>query len=1279
MADTANSYPAKENSNGEHPTELSPDLSEENAELKDDGFSPVSESDALPVIGLGGSAGSIPALQAFFAQAPVDSGAAFVVILHLSPDHASTLAELLQRSTHMPVVQVNTKTKVEANKVYVIPPAKQLSMTDGHLALTDLQRAPGKRVAIDLFFRTLADTHGRNATAIVLSGGDSDGTIGIKRIKERGGLTIAQEPNEALHDSMPRAAIATGMVDWVLPIEQMPERWVAYRRNAQRLKLPSDEEPLARSDKAKLDADAEAGLRDVLAFLRTRTGRDFSYYKRATILRRIARRMQVNGVDDVPAYLVFLRTHPGEAVSLLQDLLISVTNFFRDRTSFEALEEYIPRLFDGKTSVEDQVRVWSVACATGEEAYSLAMLLSEHSAEMESAPKIQVFATDIDQSAIDSAREGLYPETIAADVSEERLRRFFTKEHGGYRVKRFLREMVLFALHDVLRDSPFSRLDLISSRNMLIYLNREAQARAFEIFHFALRPDGMLFLGSSEAIEEGRSLFTAKDKKNRIYSRRHANRPGLPAPMGSFSLTRTVPMRHRLGEILPVPVKTVAESARETPFVPGPLAHAGERISWTDLHLKLIDRIAPPSVLVDGDYNIMHLSESAGRFLQFHAGEPTMNLLRVVNPMLRLDLRAALFRASQSNAPVEVSDIVFEVEGVANKTDITVSPARDLDPDLLLVVFNKKEAAAEIVVPALSPESQGAVLLLEQELEHVKDHLRDTVEQNEAGTEELKASNEELQAVNEELRSATEELETSREELQSINEELTTVNQELKSKVDEASRTNSDLQNLMSSTNIATIFLDRELCIKRYTPPSVALFNLILTDIGRPLSDLTPRLDYPTISEDAQAVLDHLAVIEREKRSHDGRWYLIRILPYRTSEDQIAGVVLTFVEITQRKQSEENLRASEERYRTLFNSIDEGFCLLEMIFDEHDKAVDHKFLEVNPAFSKLTGLHDVVGKRLRDIVPKIENHWLEFYGQVALTGIAARHMDYATITRDEWYDAYAFRIGDAESRRVAVLFTNVTERKNSEEELKHALEDMQRSRVDAESAATAKDRFLAVLSHELRTPLTPILVTVGTLSRQTDLPARVREGLDMIRRNVEIESHFIDDLLDITRITRQKFEVVHNSVDLHEAIRGAIEISLPDTTAKDQKLTSALEAKRFTTTGDFSRLQQVVWNLLKNSSKFTPLGGEIHLATKNDGERIQIIITDNGLGIEADILPHIFEAVTQGGESVAREFGGLGLGLAISKATIDAHKGTIQAESRGPHKGAIFTVELPLT
>ena len=462
----------------------------------------------LPMVGLGGSAGGIPALQAFFRAMPPDSGLVFVVILHLSSEHESTLAQVLQTATAMSVVQVNTSEKVKPNCVYVIPPGKQLAAADGRLELAELPSERGRRVAVDLFFRTLADTHGPHSSAIVLSGADGDGAIGIKRVKERGGLTIVQDPDEAEHPGMPRAAIATGMVDWVLQVAAMPERLIKYHELAKRLKLPPEDgpQPAKPPPLHTSVAESEIALREILMFLQSRTGRDFSYYKRATILRRIGRRLQVNGVDDLPTYLAFLRTNPGEAGALMQDMLISVTNFFRDREAFDALALEIPALFQGK-GPGDSMRVWVPACATGEEAYSIAMLLYEHARTLDTPPQIQIFATDLDEDVIKTARAGIYPAAITADVSEERMRRWFLKEVHGYRLRREVRELVLFALHDLIKDSPFSRLDLVSCRNLFIYLDTDAQARAFDIFHFALRPRGRLFLGMSETINSDKRAF----------------------------------------------------------------------------------------------------------------------------------------------------------------------------------------------------------------------------------------------------------------------------------------------------------------------------------------------------------------------------------------------------------------------------------------------------------------------------------------------------------------------------------------------------------------------------------------------------------------------------------------------------------------------------------------------------------------------------------------------------------------------------------------------------
>ena len=918
----------------------------------------------VPVVGLGGSAGGIEALQAFFEAMPSDSGLAFAVVIHLSPEHESALSDVLQRTTSMPVVRVDTPVDVRPDTVYVIPPGKALRTADGRLTPVDFPDDRSRRVAVDIFFRALADSHGPHAAAVVLSGLDSDGAIGIKRIKERGGLTIAQDPDQAAHGSMPRAAIATGVVDWVLPVAEIPVRLLQYFRLERTLVLPPEQAPAEPPSGGVRTVD-ETELRDILGFLRTCSGRDLANYKRATVLRRIARRMQVNGVDNLGDYLNCLRTRPGEAAALLQDLLISVTNFFRDADCFAALESQLPLLFDGKGS-GDVVRVWVVACATGEEAYSIAMMLSEYARTLEAPPQIQIFATDLDEEAVRTAREGVYPAAITADVNEDRLRRFFVKEHRGYRVRRELRELVLFAAHDVLKDSPFSRLDLVTCRNLLIYLTHEAQTHVLETLHFALLPQGKLFLGSSESVDDASPLFTVVDKKHRIYSQRPTGRSGLPVPTGPATLKLALDAQQALHEAPALAFEPLAVAS-----TPGRGREIVRGVSWGDVHLRLLEQLGPPSVLIDGEYDILHLSGSAGRFLQLAGGEPSRNLLRAVAPDLRLELRGALYQAAQAGAPVELPALPLDIGGSVSHTLVRVTPMQESGQTLFLVTFEQRAqlAAAELAVRA---ETDPIARHLDREIERLKLNLRDTVEQYEASMEELKASNEELQAMNEELRAATEELETSREELQSINEELTTVNQELKSKVDQLSHANSDMHNLIDATAIATIFLDRELRITRYTPSAVNLFNLIPTDVGRPLTDMATQLDYPQLGDDARRVLERLVPVEREVGQADGSWYVARLMPYRTLDDRIAGVVFTFVDISERKQAEEMRLWLSAVVTTTTDAI--------ISF-----ALDRTILSWNGGAERLFGYaaDEAIGRSLHLIAPQQEPEQERVVGEIA--------------------------------------------------------------------------------------------------------------------------------------------------------------------------------------------------------------------------------------------------------------------------------------------------------
>ncbi len=978
------------------------------------------------IVGIGASAGGIEALKEFFLQVPADSDMAYVVILHLSPEFESHLSEVLQHTAKIPVTQVTEKVHVVPNHVYVISPSNHLQMLDGHITVSPNISFEERRAPVDIFFRTLAESHDSRAVGVVLSGTGANGSMGIKRVKERGGAAFVQDPKEAQFNEMPHNSIATELIDAVLPVAEIPGKIIAYKNSLGTINIAH--EPEERPD------EEQRALREIFVNLRLKTGHDFSNYKSPTVLRRIERRMYVRSIASLPEYANYMKEQPDETQALLKDLLISVTNFFRDAKAFEAVEkEILPAILKDKNSGE-QIRIWVAGCATGEEAYSLAILMAEKLMDVTDAPQVQIFATDIDEAALSIAREGLYTLNDAADITPERLKRYFTKQGNNYCIRKEIREMILFASHNVLKDPPFSRLHLATCRNMLIYLNKQAQQRIMETFHFALLPGAYLFLGTSESVDGAGDLYATLSRENHIYQSRQTPNRTIPVTDSMLSLS------------------TYLKNKTATPELEDRLP---ERMSFGDLHQQLLELYAPPSVIVNENYDVLHLSETAGRFMQLPGGEPSSNILKLVTTGLRIELRSILYSAVQQKASVKTKPLQVQINGKKETISIHVQPVlrkAETARGFLLIMFEPVKATQN-GERTVRTTDESVTLHLENELITTKEQLRSAAEEHELQSEEFKAANEELQALNEELRSAAEELETGKEELQSINEELRTVNQELKIKIEEVTVTSNNLQNLINSTSIGTIFLDRGFKVVLFTPMAREIFNLIPIDIGRPLSDITNKLtSNGLLLSDAEKVLGNLQPVERQLLTSDNKYYTVRLLPYRTADDHINGVVITFYDITERIKQQEALRISEEKFRTLFNSIDEAVAWCEMITDDNGKAVDYRLLELNPSFEKVTGLtvEASKGKTAKELIPGIEESWIETYAKVALQGEAMR-FENKVEQLDRWFDAYASPVGDRINRQFVIVYTDITERKYQEAKQKFLikLSDILRSTTDS--------------------------------------------------------------------------------------------------------------------------------------------------------------------------------------------------------------------------------------
>ena len=1190
------------------------------------------------VVGVGASAGGLDACQRLLQGAPDDQGMSFIVVFHLAPAEESRVAEILQKETRMAVSQVTGKECLEPNHVYVIAPATSLSMRDGALDAGAPEEPHYRARPIDTFFSALAADQKERAVGIVLSGTGNDGSAGLADIRAAGGLCLVQDPETAEYDGMPQSAVETGAADTVVPPEEMGEILLRYAA-APRVR------PTAREPEARTIAEPGEGLPAILALLGKRYRVDFRDYKTGTLQRRTERRIELKRLSGWQSYLDYLRTHPGEVDELYGDLLIGVTSFFRDAEEWDLFaREVVPALVE-KTDDPSGVRVWSAGCATGEEAYSLAMVFLEQLEAAGSRLKLKVFASDASDAALAIARRGLYPATIAEHVSGDRLQRFFRRSGEGFEVERPLCDAVTFAAHDLLSDPPFAHLDLVSCRNVLIYLEPAAQEDLLELFHFALRPQGTLWIGASETIGRRTDLFAAVSGKNRLYR--------------SIGLPRAYHYHRSRRAAVAAPLHTVRE--REP----------AERPKTARLLEKLVlERYTSPCVVVSQGLEILYFFGPMGEYLTQPQGEARSDLLSWVRPELYAKLRAGLAEAVENKREVTVTGMRLERDAVTVRVEIVIEPITSVPRTggLFLVVFRDLPKSTE---HPFAPDEGGGEWFtgqLQQELQDTREELRAAVDQLRTASEEHSASYEELLALNEELQSSNEEIEASQEELQSLNEELTTMNRQLEERNEELRSTTSDLNNLLVSANVATIFLDRELRIRRFTPACATIMRIVPSDVGRSLADIKMQVRDESMLADALRGLTAPAPIETEVSTDDGRWFSRRVLPYRTEAESIDGVCLTFHEITVQKRA-----ATASEYARLYaEAIIRTSRTPLLVLD-----MDHRLVSANAAFYATFQVDEkeTEGRRIYELgnrqwdIPRVR----ALLEEALLRGREIRDYDVDHVFEKIGWRSMRLNAqvmpGNGHPDLILVSIEDVTDLRRAEMEAQSRAEELAHD-------DRRKDEFLAMLGHELRNPLAALTNGLDLLRLSGGGP--IEQVRAMMERQARRMTAMLDQLLDVSRVISGKFELTREAADVAEAAKAAIESVKPMLEACEHELTVSLPPTgTVLVLGEALRLAQVMENLLGNAAKYTENGGRIWLTIEATEDTVKLSVRDTGIGMEPGVLEHVFDLFTQAPVSLHRAKGGLGLGLALVRSLVQMHGGNVQAFSAGPGKGTEVVVRLP--
>jgi two-component system CheB/CheR fusion protein len=1320
------------------------------------------------VVGIGASAGGLESLEQFFTNLPPNPGMAFVVVQHLSPDFRSVMDELLARRCDMPVQQAEDNIEVQPDHVYLLPPKKEMIIRDRHLLLNDKERTHALTLPIDQFFRSLAEDLGPDAIAIILSGSGSDGSRGVRDIKRAGGLVFVESPESAKFDGMPLSALATGVVDESAAAGALPALLTQSEKAAE--PVEGDAELL----------ETETPMESVLRLLRDQFGLDFSVYKTTTVGRRVLRRTELLGSIDLAEYAERLRNDPDELSALYYDLLIGVTRFFRDPEAFDYLEQHvIPEILD-RVPESEEIRLWVAGCATGEEAYSLAMILFEQLNARSRQLNVKILSTDVHSASLAKASAGFYGEEQLEHVNDRRRERFFRKKSNGYQISQDLRQLIVFAPHNITKDAPFTKMHLISCRNLLIYLEPPAQKTVLSLFHFGLATGGFLFLGSSETVGPLAQEFDVLSERWKIYRKR-----------------RDV----RLLEPLRIPVTRKTHANAPPPFLGQP------RATLADTHLlaiydQLLDKHMPPSFLVNEDRQLIDSFGGAERLFRVGKRRPSINILDLLDGDLRTVVAGAIQRALKKEGSVQYTGVPVAENGNVRRAVLSAEAftnPRSNSTHVLIKIENdtgeeRRPAAPDSQVGNITTAqaSQERLSTLEGELLYTRETLQSTIE-------EVQTSNEELQAANEELVASNEELQSTNEELHSVNEELYTVNAELQRKISELRELNADMQHFLESTDIGTLFLDKNLCIRKYTPRVASVFHIQLQDVGRSIRHFSHSLQRASLLEEIEHALSDGAITEDEVRDLDGTTFFLRILPYRptardesdpygTMKARTEGVVVSLTDISALERVRSRLRqmsaivessddaiisvtldgtitswnrgaeriygySGEEavgrhiKILTPLGSEDQVTAFLEKL--RRGETVEHveilglhrdgSFRDVSTTIS---AIHDADGRVTgasaigRDVTQlrRIQRDLKEREGRIRLLldstaegimgfgpdGICTlvnpaclrmlsyasadqligrkvhpllhpaeaagtdyadesavfsplrtgkgTHSDQEMMTRADGstfpceYWSYPVRRGN-QIDGLVLTFLDITDRKRAEDEIR--------------LAARRREEFLAMLSHELRNPLSAVVSAAAVMHSSAAKADVVDKALQIVERQSRHMARLLDDLLDVSRITRGGIELRKEDLDLREVIRMAIESLNPVFLDRRSELHVDLPDDVLPMRGDAARVQQIVVNLLSNAARYSAPGSPIHLSAAADGESIVLTVRDHGRGISPSMLSAIFELFVQDGQGLERSMGGLGIGLTLVRQIVELHGGTVEARSEGVGKGSEFIVRLP--